>query len=416
MTTAAPGTRPGLSRAVVWTGIALGTCLAVLAIWDGVRLRVGGMPSWLGVAVGALIVWAVIAGGSVALAELVRRHHKTAARFAVQQGKQGGAAAVRGTRRQGGRALARAASWAGPRWERRLGGGSSDGPGGTRLAAWWRARLAGPGPWLLHVRNRNGEPLSPGYGPEAGVAVYERADLQRRLAAAAGRPDLEVRVTPLPATETSTADGTAPEVCEYCGNPGGGKYGPLVSYPGEGLVHRAHFDDPEWAGRGPHAPSQQTEGTSPMTTGTGRSYQNGDFGKAVPGPSRITPARRARGVAARTGGTVPAEWNAVIARTADFEPDNDGELLDWMGQEVAGVAAYAEALVDLYESLTKGTGLDPAAMAALHDVADAQAHASETMSGARRKFADHYDRPREFAAEGGLMPHDGRWVTGEGDA
>ena len=132
--------------------------------------------------------------------------------------------------------------------------------------------------------------------------------------------------------------------------------------------------------------------------------------------SRITPARRARGAAARTGAAVPAAWNAVIARTADFEPENDGDLLDWMGAEVAGVAAYAEALVDLYEGLTQGTGLDPVAMAALHDVADAQAHASETMSGARRTFADHYDRPREFAAEGGLMPHDGRWVTGEGDA
>ena len=131
---------------------------------------------------------------------------------------------------------------------------------------------------------------------------------------------------------------------------------------------------------------------------------------------RITPARRARGAAARTGGTVPAAWNAVIARTADFEPDNDGDLLDWMGDEIAAVAAYAEALVDLYESCTQAIGLDPVAMAALHDVADAQAHASETMSGARRKFADHYDRPREFAAEGGLMPHDGRWVTGEGDA
>ena len=132
--------------------------------------------------------------------------------------------------------------------------------------------------------------------------------------------------------------------------------------------------------------------------------------------SRITPGRRARQAAARGGAAVPAAWNAVIARTADFEPENDGDLLDWMGGEVAAVAAYAEALVDLYECLTEGTGLDPVAMAALHDVADAQAHASETMSEARRKFADHYDRPREFAAEGGLMPHDGRWVTGEGDA
>ena len=67
-------------------------------------------------------------------------------------------------------------------------------------------------------------------------------------------------------------------------------------------------------------------------------------------------------------------------------------------------------------SCTAGIGLDPVAMTALHDVADAAAHAAETMSGARHRFADHYELPREFAGNGGLMPHDGRWVTGDGDA
>ena len=113
---------------------------------------------------------------------------------------------------------------------------------------------------------------------------------------------------------------------------------------------------------------------------------------------------------------MPAEWAGVIARAADFEPGDDGELLGWMGDEVSGVAGYAEALIDLYESCTAGIGLDPVAMTALHDVADAAAHAAETMSGARRRFADHYELPREFAGNGGLMPHDGRWVTGDGDA
>ena len=131
---------------------------------------------------------------------------------------------------------------------------------------------------------------------------------------------------------------------------------------------------------------------------------------------RIRPARRARHTATQTGGAMPGEWGGVIARAADFEPGNDGELLGWMGDEVSGVAGYAEALVDLYESCTAGIGLDPVAMTALHDVADAAAHAAETMSGARGRFADHYELPREFAGNGGLMPHDGRWVTGDGDA
>jgi hypothetical protein len=172
------------------------------------------------------------------------------------------------------------------------------------------------------------------------------------------------------------------------------------------FIHKAHFDDESSGFHG------QRHQATPSTETTGGNNMTDTRGSA----SRITPARRAHAAAARTGGSMPDAWNAVIARTADFEPESDGDLLDWMGDEVTAVAAYAEALVDLYESLVQGTGLDPVGVAALHDVADAQAHASETMSGARRKFADHYDRPREFAAEGGLMPHDGRWVTGEGDA
>ena len=143
---------------------------------------------------------------------------------------------------------------------------------------------------------------------------------------------------------------------------------------------------------------------------------NDDTTRARRARGRITPAHRARHTAARAGGAMPAEWAGVIARAADFEPGDDGELLGWMGDEVSGVAGYAEALIDLYESCTAGIGLDPVAMTALHDVADAAAHAAETMSGARHRFAGHYELPREFAGNGGLMPHDGRWVTGDGDA
>jgi hypothetical protein len=161
------------------------------------------------------------------------------------------------------------------------------------------------------------------------------------------------------------------------------------------------------------AGSPPPEGTTTMTD----TIINDDTTKAGRRPGgRIRPAHRARHTAARTSGSMPGEWAGVIARAADFEPGDDGELLGWMGDEVSGVAGYAEALIDLYESCTAGIGLDPVAMTALHDVADAAAHAAETMSGARKRFADHYELPREFAGNGGLMPHDGRWVTGDGDA
>ena len=130
--------------------------------------------------------------------------------------------------------------------------------------------------------------------------------------------------------------------------------------------------------------------------------------------SRIKTEHRAQRAAARSGGTVPPEWAAVVATTADFEPEDDGELLGWMTQQVTGLSAWAEALVDFYEHCTQVIGIDPKASAMLHDVADAAAQAAETMGAARARFTEHYELPREFAANGGLMTHDGRWVTGEG--
>jgi hypothetical protein len=137
-------------------------------------------------------------------------------------------------------------------------------------------------------------------------------------------------------------------------------------------------------------------------------------GNTTMAPSKIAPGHRAQR-AARTGAaTVPSEWAAVVASAADFEPENDGELLGWMARQVTGLSGWAEALVDFYEHCTAVIGIDPAASAMLHDVADAAAQAAETMGAAKAKFAEHYELPREFAANGGLMTHDGRWVTGEG--
>ncbi|HEV2253214.1 MAG TPA: hypothetical protein VGS06_08475, partial [Streptosporangiaceae bacterium] len=143
-------------------------------------------------------------------------------------------------------------------------------------------------------------------------------------------------------------------------------------------------------------PSPPTEGTTPMP------------------PCKISPGHRAQR-AARTGTAgIPSEWAAVVSQTADFEPESDAELLDWMARQVTGLSAWAEALVDTYEHCTAVIGIDPQASAMLHDVADAAAQAAETVGAAKAKFTEHYELPREFAASGGLMTHDGRWITGEG--
>ena len=156
------------------------------------------------------------------------------------------------------------------------------------------------------------------------------------------------------------------------------------------------IDQDGYAVSDPPATANPTEGNTSMTT------------------SRIATQHRARR-AARSGlGSVPSEWAAVVATTADFEPENDGELLDWMARQVTGLSAWAEALVDTYEHCTNVIGIDPKASTMLHDVADAAAQAAETMGAAKARFTEHYELPREFAANGGLMTHDGRWVTGEG--
>ena len=113
---------------------------------------------------------------------------------------------------------------------------------------------------------------------------------------------------------------------------------------------------------------------------------------------------------------MPGQWRQVANAAVDFEPEDDGELIAWMAAEVAGMSAYAEALTEVYETCVNSLGVDPAAMNAVHDTADAAADAATAMAYARNKFASHYAEVREFAASGGLLPYDGRWITGDGDA
>ena len=345
--TAAPGqSGGGLSRAVIWTGIVLGTALAILAMTDGARLQL--MPGWAGAVLGAVLVWALIVLASVTLAELTRRHHKTARRYAARQGKRGALAAGRAARGRWRALLARATAWAAPRWQNRE-----------------------------HQPRQDREPDSPAdqdpVPADAPTYSWSSADSPY------GWPADDLESATSRARHMSTG-GKPYIVTEY--PPGGG--------PGKTIATYLNGK-----------PSQPPEGSTTMAD--------------LPAPrSRITPDRRARRTAGRAGGTVPAEWGPVVAQAADFEPESDAHLLEWMTAQVTGMAAYAEGLIEAYETGVGAVGIDPKGLAALHDVADAAAHAAETMSGAKTTFTDHYELPREFAANGGLMTHDGRWVTGEG--
>src|SRR5262249_61126664 len=109
---------------------------------------------------------------------------------------------------------------------------------------------------------------------------------------------------------------------------------------------------------------------SPPGRGPGRTIATYLHGKPAPPAkgsttmaerpvSRITPDRRARRAAAHAGGTVPAEWGPVVAQAADFEPESDGHLLEWMTGEGTGMAAYAQALIEAHETGGGAGGIDP---------------------------------------------------------
>ena len=229
------------------------------------------------------------------------------------------------------------------------------------------------------------------------------------------------------------AGGTCPtcKASREAGKPDQGT-GPTYSWGPEAATSGWPADDAEtahrWAqhmstGGKPHVVTEYPPGGGP-----GRTVATYAGGKPTPdhtdtdggtsempaSPSRIKTEHRAQRAAARSGGSVPSEWGPVIAQTADFEPEDDGQLLEWMARQVTGLSAWAEALVDFYDHATSTIGIDPTASAMLHDVADAAAQAAETMGAAKAKFTEHYELPREFAGNGGLMTHDGRWITGEG--
>jgi hypothetical protein len=122
--------------------------------------------------------------------------------------------------------------------------------------------------------------------------------------------------------------------------------------------------------------------------------------------------RRTARTAASPG---PGEaWTPLIAATGQFDPGSDTVLLTWMAGEAGGMTGYADGLSAVYETATALIGLDPVALTALHDCADAAAEAAEQMAVARQRFTAHYAEVRQYAASGGVLPFNGRWMTGEG--
>src|SRR5262245_18285766 len=81
------------------------------------------------------------------------------------------------------------------------------------------------------------------------------------------------------------------------------------------------------------------EGADPAPAGTSTPHDPDGGNTSMSANSRIAPGHRAQRAARSGGASVLSEWVAVVATTADFEPENDGELLDWMARQVTGLSA-----------------------------------------------------------------------------
>ena len=129
-------------RAVIWTGLAAGTAITVVAVLHGIRV-----PG-LQVVLSVLATWALLVIGAITAAELLRRHHRALARHAVRHGKRGALFTARHSRR-GALVAGRGA---------RRGSRSAAGYLTRKAAARWQNRAHRP---LLFTRHGGAAPQTP---------------------------------------------------------------------------------------------------------------------------------------------------------------------------------------------------------------------------------------------------------------
>jgi hypothetical protein len=135
---------------------------------------------------------------------------------------------------------------------------------------------------------------------------------------------------------------------------------------------------------------------------------------AAPGAVRrpAIRAKRAAAAGASTGTAVPGEWGGVVALTTDFRAESNVEFAGWLTGQVMGAFAWAEAMVEQHEASRDELGVDPAAIAALEDVAAAIIACGETAAGAVHRFCAHFELPDAFVDNGGKLANAGDWHQG----
>jgi hypothetical protein len=345
-----------------------------------VRLRIPGMPHWLGNVVGFAIVWLVVVVAAWWVAHLVRRHHRAMARNTIKAGRNGAAGAAGFTVR----GVKAAHGWAGPRWQGRQRASAEDQDEDPQQEA--------------------GDMTS--RGPLSSVVHHDHTYVQSGQCPECGGPGPGIPLVRGDRVIAVNGDGT-----RVAGN--------VISTSDDGAV--AKFDDgsrrtlprilPREPGSSPQGPRAGAKTAPPAPNGT--PTKNGDQ-ENMTTPNGTVPPRMRLPDEVKDG--APAEWKALADAVGEAEPATDEEYLDLLAGQIAGMGIYGEAIADLYETCVDSIRLDPVAMASLHDVADAAGDFVTAVAYARQKFAGHYQEVREFTGDGGVLPKDGDWITGEGDA
>ncbi|GGK60996.1 hypothetical protein Sme01_02590 [Sphaerisporangium melleum] len=129
-------------------------------------------------------------------------------------------------------------------------------------------------------------------------------------------------------------------------------------------------------------------------------------------PAMTAPADTVTDAAPPVEVALPPHWATLVAAVADFDPENDAALMEWMKGEAAGVVAYAQALDSARENCVNDVGLDPSSVQGVTIYSEHMSDASIRMAEALAQFRAVYGEVLALAAAGVVLPHNGRWMTG----
>lgn len=138
--------------------------------------------------------------------------------------------------------------------------------------------------------------------------------------------------------------------------------------------------------------------------------------KAVPDPTTpgaaVTTTQDTPAPTTMAAPEVPPDWTLMIDRVRNLRPEDDTALMAFMHGEASGVVAYAEALQQARDNCVTDVGLDPSAVTGFTTYSEHVSEAAQRMSEAYQTFVAVYGEVQALAANGVVMPHNGRWFNG----